>query len=99
MSKYNEHHDTVMNIWRVDEKQAIELIKKFPMGTMHPRGIAYSLIVPTFKCEGTIKVVWYIKEKYQGRFKDLINIGILEEVDGVRAEGHELLKRMEEEEE
>ena len=98
MSEHNEHHDTVTNIWRVDEKQTIELINKFPMGTMHPSGIAYSLIVPTFKCEGTIKIVWYIQEKYQKRFKDIVNIGMLEEVTGKRLEGHELLKRMGEEE-
>tara|TARA_R110000751_G_scaffold307490_2_gene429108 strand:- start:1262 stop:1558 length:297 start_codon:yes stop_codon:yes gene_type:complete len=98
MSKCNEHHDSVMNIWRVNEKQTIELIKKFPMGTMHPDGIAYSLVVPTFKCGGTIKLVWYIQEKYQVRFKNLMNIGISDDLNGGREKGHELLKRMGEEE-
>tara|TARA_R110000751_G_scaffold162656_1_gene269089 strand:- start:310 stop:588 length:279 start_codon:yes stop_codon:yes gene_type:complete len=92
MSKYNEYHDTVMNIWRVDEIQTIELIKNFPMGTMHPDGLAYSLEVPTFKCEGTIKLVWYIQDKCQGYFKGLM-------AGSDRVEGHELLKRIEGEEE
>ena len=87
MSEHNQHHDTVLNIWRVDERQTIELIKKFPMGTMHPNGIAYSLEVPTFKCEGNIKLVWYIQEKCQGRIKNLIS-------GSDRVEGYELLKRM-----
>tara|TARA_R110002020_G_scaffold207613_1_gene413220 strand:+ start:34 stop:360 length:327 start_codon:yes stop_codon:yes gene_type:complete len=86
MSEYNEHHDTVLNIWRLDEKQVMELINKFPMGTMHPNGIAYSLEVPTFKCEGNIKLVWYIHGDYQERFKKLM-------VGNDRVDGHEILRR------
>ena len=92
MSEYNEHHDTVLNIWRLDEKQVMELIKKFPMGTMHPNGIAYSLIVPTFKCEGKIKIVWFIHGEYQSRFKNLIS-------GSDRVEGYEIFRMIEGEEE
>lgn len=92
MSEYNTHYDTSMNIWKVDEKQVIELIKMFPMGTMHPNGIAYSIKIPTFKCEGRIKVAWFIHGECQDRFRNLM-------CGDERVDGHEILRRIEGEEE
>ena len=92
MSLNNSHQDTTINFWRVDEKQTIELLTEFPNGTMHPDCIAYSLELPTFKCDGAIKIVWFIHVDSQARFKDLIK-GINDR-HNARIKGSDILKKM-----
>ena len=92
MSESNSHFDTVINVWRVNEEQTIELMKEFPNGIMHPNGIAYSIKMPTFQCEGIIKLVWFVQGEHQDRFRNLMS-------GDDRVEGHEILRRIEGEEE